>query len=161
VPAHIGLVGNEAVDERAKEAALGASTALKTRVKLFDAPLPVSKAAAITAGGAALKERWIAEWSTSPRRQRLSLLGDTTPIPRMYDYLSRPQCSVLTQLRTGHIGLNAYLHRFAIALSSQCPLCATPETVPHFLLLCPAFRRQRLELILKARGASPSNSSSA
>jgi hypothetical protein len=66
----------------------------------------------------------------------------------MYDDLSRPQCCVLTQLRTGHVGLNAYLHRFNLAPSSHCSLCAAPETVTH-VLLCPVFRRQRLELILK------------
>jgi hypothetical protein len=122
------------------------------RVKLFDTPLPVCKAAAIAAGSAAFKERWISEWNTSPPRTRLSLFGDTTPclaISRMYGDLSRPQCCVLTQLHTGHVGLNAYLHRFNLAPSSHCSLCAAPETVPHFLLLCPASRRQRLELILK------------
>ncbi|KAK6996641.1 hypothetical protein R3P38DRAFT_3069679 [Favolaschia claudopus] len=37
---------------------------------------------------------------------------------------------ILTQLRTGHwhIGLNAYLHRFALSAS---PNCGTPETVSH------------------------------
>ncbi|KAJ6610965.1 hypothetical protein B0H10DRAFT_1652619, partial [Mycena sp. CBHHK59/15] len=52
----------------------------------------------------------------------------------MYDDLSRPQCSMLTQLRTTHIGLNAYLYRFHLAPSPNCTLCLVPETVPHFLL---------------------------
>jgi hypothetical protein len=67
----------------------------------------------------------------------------------MYDDLSRPQCSILTQLRTGHIGLNAYLHRFNLALSPSCSLCDSPETIAHFLLLCPKYRRERLRLIVK------------
>jgi hypothetical protein len=65
----------------------------------------------------------------------------------MYNDLTRPQCSVLTQLRTGHIGLNAFLFRFHLAPSPACALCNTPESVPHFLLLCPAYRRQRLDLV--------------
>jgi hypothetical protein len=67
----------------------------------------------------------------------------------MYTELSRPKCSILTQLRTGHIGLNAYLHRFNLAASPLCPLCAVTETVPHYLFLCPAYRRQRLQLIVR------------
>jgi hypothetical protein len=67
----------------------------------------------------------------------------------MYTGLSRPQCSVLTQLRTGHIGLNAFLYRFHLGPSPDCSLCLVPETVSHFLLSCPKLRRQRLELIRK------------
>jgi hypothetical protein len=66
----------------------------------------------------------------------------------MYDGLSRPQCSVLTQLRTTHLALNAYLYRFHLAPSPDCELCLVPETVPHFLLMCPRYRRQRLDLVL-------------
>ncbi|KAJ7480774.1 cytochrome P450 [Mycena latifolia] len=67
----------------------------------------------------------------------------------VYTDLSRPQCSVLTQLRTAHAGLNAYLYRFHLTPSPDCPLCLVPETVGHFLLTCPRFRRQRLCLIMK------------
>ncbi|KAJ7745036.1 hypothetical protein B0H14DRAFT_3514616 [Mycena olivaceomarginata] len=49
----------------------------------------------------------------------------------------------------GHIGLNAYLYRFNLALSPSCSLCDAPETVAHFLLLCPKYRRERLKLIVK------------
>ncbi|KAJ7347777.1 hypothetical protein DFH08DRAFT_698763 [Mycena albidolilacea] len=71
----------------------------------------------------------------------------------MYDKLSRPQCSVLTQLRTGHIGLNAYLHRFKIAPTPLCPHCTTLESVPHLLLICPAYRHARLRLIIRVKTA--------
>jgi hypothetical protein len=68
-------------------------------------------------------------------------------LARLYDDLSRPQCSVLTQLRTTHFALNSYLYRFHLAPSPDCALCLVPETVPHFLLSCPIYRRQCLRLI--------------
>jgi hypothetical protein len=72
---------------------------------------------------------------------------------KMYSGLTRPQCSVLTQLRTSHIGLNAYLHRFKLVPSPQCPHCHVPESVPHFLLVCPAYRAARLALIVRVKTA--------
>lgn len=152
VPAHVGIAGNEAVDARAKEAAQGRTTMLKRRVRALEGDLPVSKAAAIAAGTKSFARNWANEWASSARCRRLALFDSTTPSPsvvRMYDDLSRPQCSILTQLRTGHIGLNAHLHRIHVAPSPNCPHCAVPETVSHFLLLCPSLRRQRLALILR------------
>ncbi|KAJ7163856.1 hypothetical protein C8R43DRAFT_879261 [Mycena crocata] len=67
----------------------------------------------------------------------------------MYDDLSRPQCSILMQLRTSHIGLNAFLYRFHLGPSPDCNLCLVPETVSHFLLACPTYQRQRLSLIIR------------
>ncbi|KAJ7655889.1 hypothetical protein B0H17DRAFT_956257 [Mycena rosella] len=64
----------------------------------------------------------------------------------MYEGLSRPQCSVFAQLRTGHIGLNAYLFHFHLALSPNCPHCPVPESVPH-LSHCRAHQPHRLRLI--------------
>ncbi|KAJ7700684.1 hypothetical protein B0H17DRAFT_925216, partial [Mycena rosella] len=43
---------------------------------------------------------------------------------RMYADLSRPQCSILTQLRTAHVGLNAFLYRFHLAPSPDCDHCS-------------------------------------
>ncbi|KAJ7137373.1 hypothetical protein C8R43DRAFT_893733 [Mycena crocata] len=40
-------------------------------------------------------------------------------------------------------GLNAYLHRFHLTASPDCDLCHVPETIPHFLLSCPRYRRLR------------------
>jgi ribonuclease HI len=105
VPAHIGIAGNEAVDARAKEAALGSSSPLSSRIKTLDRPLPLSKVAAIAAGSAAFQSWWEREWASSPRARRLASYDVPTPsnaTSRMYTDLSRPQCSVLTQLRTTH-----------------------------------------------------------
>ncbi|KAJ7123935.1 hypothetical protein C8R43DRAFT_826177, partial [Mycena crocata] len=63
-------------------------------------------------------------------------------VSHLYDDLSRPQCSI-TQLRTTHIGLNAFPHRFHLGPSPDCTQCLVPETVSHFLLACPLYRRQR------------------
>jgi hypothetical protein len=52
-----------------------------------------------------------------------------------------------------HIGLNAFLYRFHLAPSPDCPLCLVPETVSYYLLACPRFRRQRLHLIMKLGSA--------
>jgi hypothetical protein len=73
----------------------------------------------------------------SPRHARIFTFDDATPskaLETMYVGLSRPQCSVLAQLRTGHIGFNAYLHRFKLVPSPLCSHCNAPESVPHLLL---------------------------
>ncbi|KAJ7653812.1 hypothetical protein B0H17DRAFT_862911, partial [Mycena rosella] len=55
----------------------------------------------------------------------------------------------LMQLCTAHIGLNAFLYRFHLGPSPDCALCLVPETVLHYLLACPTYRRQRLTLITR------------
>jgi ribonuclease HI len=162
VPVHIGITGNEAVDARAKEAAQGASSTLASRITTFKSPLPMSKAAVLEAGAKAFKARWIAEWTTSPHYHCITLFDDTQPsnsITRMYSNLSHPQCRILTQLRTSHIGLNSFLFRFRfrfrfhLAPRLTAPQCLVPETVSHYLLSCPRYHRERLKLVLKLRTA--------
>jgi ribonuclease HI len=151
VPAHVGIAGNEAVDARAKEAAQGASSALASRIIPFESPLPSSRAAVADAGNKEFTARWQAEWSRSPRFLRISLFDSALPragVARAYSDLSRPQCSVFTQLRTAHFALNSYLYRFHLAPSPDCDLCLVPETVPHYLLSCPRYRRERLDMII-------------
>jgi hypothetical protein len=66
VPAHIGIEGNEAVDACAKAAAQGGSSPLATRIKLFESPLPTSRATVIAASAKAFALQWHEEWSLSP-----------------------------------------------------------------------------------------------
>jgi hypothetical protein len=95
-------------------------------------------------------------YQTASLYARISTFDDATPskaLEKTYVGLSRPQCSFRTQLRTGHIGLNAYLHRFKLALSPLCPHCGVPESVPHFLLICPAHRVARLHHMIRIKTA--------
>ncbi|KAH9939718.1 uncharacterized protein BXZ73DRAFT_36246, partial [Epithele typhae] len=56
----------------------------------------------------------------------------------------------LIQLRSGHAPLNAHLFRIKRADSALCPACKfAPETVLHYLILCPRWDS------LRARHLSP------
>ncbi|KAK7021660.1 hypothetical protein R3P38DRAFT_2780859 [Favolaschia claudopus] len=79
VPAHVGIAGNELVDALAKEAAQGASTPLKSRIKLFESRLPTSRAAVIADGAKVFAKRWIEEWKTSPRYTRIASFDSPNP----------------------------------------------------------------------------------
>jgi hypothetical protein len=52
----------------------------------------------------------------------------------------------LVQLRTGHCGLNHYLHRFGLKNTPYCECGYGKETVEHFLLQCPKYTEQRRRL---------------
>ena len=70
--------------------------------------------------------------------------------PALYNKLTRNTCGKIIQLRTGHCGLNSYLHRFGLADSPLCDCGTGEETVEHFLLECPRYREQRAEMRNKA-----------
>ena len=52
----------------------------------------------------------------------------------------------LVRLRTGHFGLNHYLHRFKIKKSPYCECGYGKETVEHYLLECRKYNEQRKTL---------------
>jgi ribonuclease HI len=145
VPGHQDIEGNEAADEEAKRAAQGDSSALsKPLLPLHD--LPISVAALKAARKKLVARQRGAEWETSRVGKRIAQVDKTPPgksTLKWYADLPRRQCSILTQLRTGHIGLNAYLARFGIVDTSHCPTCNEPETVNHFLFTCRRFGQQR------------------
>ena len=62
---------------------------------------------------------------------------------RLYDDFPRRSNSLITQIRTGHIGLNAYLYRINATESPLCATCLAPESPYHFLLVCRRYITQR------------------
>ncbi|TFK58710.1 hypothetical protein BDN72DRAFT_745763, partial [Pluteus cervinus] len=65
--------------------------------------------------------------------------------------LPKGDASIIIQLRTNHIPLNAYLFRFRKSITPLCVKCLAKrirvkETVNHFLFICPAWNTQRREL---------------
>ncbi|KAI8437790.1 hypothetical protein MSG28_012021 [Choristoneura fumiferana] len=61
-------------------------------------------------------------------------------------YVGTKMTNVKAQLLTGHGGVRQYLHRFGLAASPYC-VCddESLETVPHVLLTCARYGRERLD----------------
>lgn len=59
--------------------------------------------------------------------------------------LDKGRASIIFQLRSGHIALNAYLYKHGCDTisSPNCPHCKVPETTDHFLVRCKRFQSQR------------------
>ena len=67
--------------------------------------------------------------------------------PALYNGIAdRNGAAIIAQLRTGHCGLNRYLHRFNIRNSPYCQCGYGKETVEHYLLECRQYREQRKKL---------------
>ena len=156
VPGHEGNEGNEAADEQAKAAALGDCRPPIRRTRLLERPLPTSSSALRTSALRHMSEKWRCTWSTSPRGRRFAAtIDESPPQPRLHRSLldlPRRQASILIQLRTGHVGLNHFLHRIKATDSPLCRRCRCPETVEHFLLHCQKYTTERHDLRQSLRG---------
>lgn len=101
-------------------------------------PLPVSVSALKQHRTADLKQEAEARWQISRRYAKTRRIDPT---------LSKNQTSILIQLRTGHAPLQQHLFRLRKAESAMCPTCGTnEETVIHYLLHCPTWKRARAPL---------------
>ena len=99
------------------------------------------------AQAAELKARWCMRWTDSLCFAKLSKIDPMMPSNKFQWLIAgfnRSQASILTQLRVGHIPLNAYLHRIKQAASPDCLQCGVgSEMVHHFLFNCQAWRSER------------------
>ena len=103
-----------------------------------------------------LHGEWKAAWESSRQGRDIGRVVDDTPpgpaVLKFYRGLSRRQCSILSQLRSGHVGLNAFLARIRAIDSPLCLTCAIPETVSHFLFTCRRFTTARHSFRLATEG---------
>jgi len=87
----------------------------------------------------------------------MSRIGDFNTLCKfgnMTEKMGRRGESVMVQARTGHIPLWAFLKRIKKEAGSTCLNCGqgSEETVEHFILECPAYKRERQKLRAKGRG---------
>lgn len=64
----------------------------------------------------------------------------------MYSTLNKKEASILAQLRTGRSRLNCFLYKINIVDTDHCECGRGPETIRHYLLLCPRYESQRRTL---------------
>ena len=106
-----------------------------------------------------LMDRWKDIWMASPRQLKLSQLDPHFTYrcyAKLQSELRRQQISILTQICTGHIPLNFYLHHIKKSETSNCTACQgqrspVKETLTHFLFECKAYNRERHELDCQMR----------
>src|SRR5262249_45519912 len=147
VPGHEGILGNEKADEAAK------LSTLLDQNQANDHTFPVLKSAIKTKTKQDINKRWFDQFLNPSNRKATMLqkLFSKQPPPpsfgpKIYSPLSREYASILAQLRTGHVGLNAYLNRINRHPSNQCDCMEGVETVEHFLLICKKWKKQRATL---------------
>jgi hypothetical protein len=156
---HVGIDGNELVDEEAKKAAKGQSSEPASLPRILRQKLKISTAALKQKHNERAKAKWKRTWTNSTRGKRDHLIDSSSPSKQFIELISNPKLprqttSLVMQLRIAHIPLNSYLHKFKRVDSPRCPACGQgKETVEHFLLHCPAYAHERwaLEKAIKTK----------
>ena len=99
----------------------------------------------------ALKAKWRRDWVEGTRGRHLFTLA-LQVIHRhleLHQNRKKAHSALLTQLRTGKIGLNQFLHERNVPgyASGNCECGKGAITVRYILLTCPRWREEREELL--------------
>ena len=141
-PRHQGIDDNELADAAAKQAARTSPSSHRDRY-----PHNRLKSSLQQAISSITKTKWDNYWSqntSASHLRRILSKPSSKPGPKLYNSITnRASCTTLAQLRTGHCGLNKYLHRFKLANSAFCECGYGKETVEHFLLECRSYKEER------------------
>jgi ribonuclease HI len=156
ISGHSEVQGNKEADDLAKRAAQGQSSPPLDLPLLLRRPLPHSADAEKQLYTQEIKTMWSEQWNDSPRRARMERIDKSFPFAlfrKILHNLSRAQSSLLIQIRSGHVPLNAHLYRLTCVDTDKCQACITrpgivpaKETIPHFLFDCPAYQNERHQL---------------
>lgn len=97
-------------------------------------------------GRQAVLEGWKRRWSTTqPKWGIIRASAPAEKAPKIHEGLRKAESSILTQIRTGRIGLAAFLNRARVPdfPSPMCQCGRAEETASHIIAFCPRFVAQR------------------
>ena len=144
IPGQAKIEGNERAHTEAKKAVLDLALGRPHKYQ----PLKSARTRYIKA---AANERWrtvlCENTKTATALRRIMKGKHAKSGPTLYNEIAnRNAVAKIVQLRTGHCGLNHYLHRFDIKNTPYCDCGYGKETVQHYLLECRNYREQRKKL---------------
>jgi ribonuclease HI len=128
IPAHVGLNGNETVDQLAKEAASGNGQIIDIKPNILDVYDSINKY---------IINLWQEQWDTSPKGRHYYNLNPIVKTNNQFSYPNNKRNEILiSKLRLGHCNLNQILFRTNRHENGFCDTCLIPETIHHFLFDC-------------------------
>ena len=89
ISSHSKVLGNKKADQLAKKAAEGCSSALTSLPHLFRTPLPRSTSRTKQAYNLTLHKIWTNQWNRSPRKNKITQLGEDFPFKKFTKTLSK------------------------------------------------------------------------
>ena len=139
IRSHSGIEGNEVADRAAKAAHQHSECILHPLSYTEDVSLLQSQVELYW------KNYWINQAELEQKGLFLINIRCKNLHPRKWVF-SRKIETLLTRLRTGHVQLNAYLHRFNLSETDQCSFCQEVESIEHYLLKCYKYSASRMLL---------------
>lgn len=100
-------------------------------------------------GGQTTLEAWKKRWETTqPKWGIVGAEEPTEDVPEIHVGLKKAESSMLTQIRTGRIGLACFLNKARVPEfpSPMCQCGQAEETASHIIAFCPRFSEQRRQL---------------
>ena len=152
ISGHRKVQGNKEADDLVKRAVQGQLSPPLDLPLLLCRPLPHSANAEKQLYTQEIKTMWSEQWNDSPRCTCMEHIDKSFPFThfrKILHNLSRAQSSLLIQICSSHIPLNAHLYRLTCIDMDKCQACIThlgtspaKETIPHFLFDCPAYQNE-------------------
>jgi ribonuclease HI len=140
IPAHQGVIGNELADQHAKEAAQEPQ-GLENPHNRYIHLAAAAKRQIRSEAKIEWERAWAKERTSRPMKRLIE--APTKKALAYWSGLRKATSSILMQLRTGRIGLSAYLSRINRRDSPRCDCDLGNQTVTHVLLDCPLHQDER------------------
>jgi ribonuclease HI len=143
IPAHQGIPGNELADQNAKQAAheeLDPQNPSNCYIRLSAAVRRRHREEAKEAWRLA----WVKEKTGRPTKRLIEV--PTKKVLQYWTGLRKATTSIMIQLRTGRVGLAAYLAKINRADTPRCACDLGNQTIDHVLLECPQYQEERSQM---------------
>jgi hypothetical protein len=159
IPAHVGIPGNEAADQAAKEATGWREDGRSQQPANPPSQLYPLRTTLRRWCKTQAEKAWTSAWREE-KKGRTTYRHTPTPtkkVLQLHERLSKRKSALLVQLRTEMIGLNDFLYkRHVLGITSpRCSCGERRQTVAHVLLRCSKYKdlRSRIFATLSGRNS--------